>query len=337
MEIVSGIKKIMEKNDLSQNEMIDIMNQIMEGRATDAQIAGFLVALRLKGETVDEISGAAQVMREKSLKLDHNIETLLDTCGTGGDSSGTFNISTASAFILAAGGISVAKHGNRSVSSKSGSADVLEALGVNINIDKTKLEKALKEIGIAFMYAVKHHGSMKYAIGPRKELGVRTVFNIIGPLTNPANANIQIMGVYSAKLVKPIAKVLKTLGLKSAMVVHGEDGLDELTITGKTIVAELKDGEIKEYKIDANDYFEKATLEDLKGGDSQENAQIIKDIFEGKISGAKKDVLALNSGAAFYIAGKVENIKEGIELANEIIESGKAMKKLNEYINFTNN
>jgi len=231
----------------------------------------------------------------------------------------------------------VAKHGNRSVSSKSGSADVLEALGVNLDIDSKKEEELLEKLNIAFLYAIKHHSSMKYAIGPRREMGIRTIFNILGPLTNPANANIQLMGIYSKELVLPIAKVLKNLGLRKAMVVSGEDGLDEVTVTGKTNVAELKDGEIKTYQIDSEDFFQKRSLEELKGGNAEENAEIMKNILSGKETGAKKEIVALNSGVILYLTGKADNIETGIKKALEIIESGKGLKKLNEYIEFTNN
>lgn len=333
MDIVKGIKKIMKKENLDQNEMIEIMNQIMEGRATDAQIAGFLVALRLKGETVDEISGAAKVMREKSLKINPKNRPLIDIVGTGGDSSGTFNISTSSAFVVAAAGLAVAKHGNRSVSSKCGAADVLEELGVNLDIDSTKVENAVNDINIGFLFAVKHHSSMKYAIGPRKQLAVRTIFNVLGPLTNPAEAEIQLMGVYSKELVLPLAKVLRNLGLKRAMVVHGSNGMDEITITGSTFVAELKDNEIKEYEINPEIIRD---IEEIQGGTAKENADIIRGIFGGEITGAKKEIVAINSGAVLYIAGKTDSLESGIALANEIIESGCAMEKLNEYIEYTN-
>lgn len=337
MTIVEALKKVINTEDLTIEEMTEVMNQIMSGNATNAQIAAFLVALRLKGETVEEITGAAKVMREKSTKIKSNKKILIDTCGTGGDNTGTFNISTVSAFVLAAAGIAVAKHGNRSVSSKSGSADVLEALGVNLDIDSKKEEELLEKLNIAFLYAIKHHSSMKYAIGPRREMGIRTIFNILGPLTNPANANIQLMGIYSKELVLPIAKVLKNLGLRKAMVVSGEDGLDEVTVTGKTNVAELKDGEIKTYQIDSEDFFQKRSLEELKGGNAEENAEIMKNILSGKETGAKKEIVALNSGVILYLTGKADNIETGIKKALEIIESGKGLKKLNEYIEFTNN
>ncbi len=337
MTIVEALKKVINTENLKLDEMTEVMDQIMSGNATNAQIAAFLVALRLKGETVDEITGAAKGMRDKSIKIKSNKEILVDTCGTGGDNTGTFNISTVAAFVVAAAGVAVAKHGNRSVSSKSGSADVLEALGTNLDIDNKTEEELLEKLNIVFLYAVKHHKSMKYAIAPRREMGIRTIFNILGPLTNPANANIQLMGIYSKDLVLPIAKVLRNLGLKRAMVVSGEDGLDELTITGKTNVAELKDGKIETYQIDANDFFEKRSLEEIKGGNADENAEIMKNILSGKEIGAKKEIVALNSGAILYLTGKSNNIKDGIKKALEIIESGKGLEKLNEYIKFTNN
>lgn len=336
MDIKEGLNKVISRQDLTIHEMKDVMTDIMEGKATNAQIAGFLVALRMKGETIDEITGAAQVMREKSLKVRHKLRRVVDTCGTGGDSTGTFNISTVSAFVSAAAGAVVAKHGNRSVSSKSGSADVLEALGVNIDIDEIAESKALDEFGITFLYAVNHHRSMKYAIATRKELGVRTLFNALGPLTNPASASIQLVGVYDGNIVVPIAHALSNLGVSRAMVVHGEDGLDEITVTGKTKVAELKNGKVQEYEIDVEDYFQKRDLADLKGGNSKENAEIMRKILSGEEKGAKREIVLMNSGVVLYLSGIAESIKEGILLAEDAVDSGKAINKLAEYIDFTN-
>ncbi|BDU50286.1 anthranilate phosphoribosyltransferase [Haliovirga abyssi] len=336
MDIKMGIKKVTSREDLTREEMIDVMNEIMEGKATDAQIAGFLIALKMKGETIEEITGAATVMREKSLKIYPEKEILLDTCGTGGDNLGTINISTAVAFVAAAAGISVAKHGNRSVSSKSGSADVLEALGVNLSITPEKVEESIKKVGIGFLFALTHHKSMKYAIGPRRQLGVRTIFNVLGPLTNPANAEYQLMGVYSKDLVEPIANVLNNLGIKRAMVVHGEDGLDEITTTGKTFVGEVNNGEVKTYSINIEDYFEKNSVEDLKGEDAKYNGEVIKNILSGKEKGAKRNIIIINSAAVLFITGLVNDLKSGIKKAEEILDSGKALNKLNEYVKFTN-
>lgn len=337
MDIVAGLQKVIDKVDLTKEEMKDVMNQIMEGNATQAQIGAFLVGLRMKGETIDEITGAAEVMREKAIIINPTRYPLMDTVGTGGDRSGTFNISTTTSFIIAAAGVGVAKHGNRSVSSKSGSADVLEALGVNLNISPEIAEKAINETGMSFLFAVTYHKSMKHAIGPRKEIGVRTIFNVLGPLTNPALAKVQLMGVYSKDLLVPLAHVLKKLGVERAMVVHGEDGLDEVTISGKTFAAELKNGEITEYEIDAGKYFKTAPLTEIQGGDGKENAVILRDILRGEEKGPKRDIVLLNSGICLYLADKADTIEGGIKIATEIVDSGKALEKLEEYIKFTNN
>ena len=334
--IDTAIKKILERKNLSMDEAQQAMNDIMSGSATQAQIGGFLTALRMKGETVEEITGFAKTMRNKAERITPKSEPLLDTCGTGGDSSGTFNISTAAAFVVSAAGIAVAKHGNRSVSSKSGSADVLEALGVKIDIAPDKVRQCIDDIGIGFMFAQRFHGAMKYAAPVRRELGVRTVFNMLGPLTNPAGAGHQLLGVYDKDLTQPVAEVLKGLGTKSAMVVHGEDGLDEITLCGKTYVSELKDGVIKNYTISPEDLgLKTAPACDIKGADSKQNARIIRSILEGE-KGAAHDITILNAGAAIYICGGADSIKEGIDKAAALIEDGSAKRKLEQMISYTN-
>lgn len=337
MDIVDGIKKLMRKEDLSQKEMHTVMDQIMSGEATEAQISGFLIALKIKGETVEEITAAAEVMREKASKVKLQSEIIVDSCGTGGDGLGTFNISTASAFVAAGAGVTVAKHGNRSVSSKSGSADVLEAAKADIGLSSLELKDIIDRLGVGFLFAVNHHKSMKHAIKARRDLKVRTIFNMIGPLTNPAGANVQLMGVFSKEWVRPMAEVLRNLGAKSAMVVHGSDGLDEITVTGKTHVAELKNGEIIEYDIDAANYFEEySDISEILGGDAVENAGIMMNILSGEDHSAKRNIVLINSGVMIYLAGKAKTIIDGIRIAEETIDSGSAIKKLNEYIRATN-
>ena len=335
--IQEAISKLIEKKDLAMQEAEEVMNEIMSGKCTDAQIAGFLVALRLKGETIDEITACAKVMREKAFRIKpKNHSKLVDVVGTGGDKSGTFNISTVSSFVVAGAGVPVAKHGNKGVSSKSGSADVLTALGVRIDLEPNKVEKCIEEVGIGYMFAPAFHGAMKYAIGPRRELGVRTVFNILGPLTNPAEAPYELMGVFDEKLVEPLAEVLGKLGCEHALVVHG-NGLDEITIEARTKVAEYKDGHVTTYEIKPTDFGIKlASLGDIKGGSPEDNAKIALDILKGKEKGAKRDVVLLNAGAALYVAGKAKSIKEGIKLAADSIDSGKALENLNKLKDWTN-
>ncbi|MBU0628344.1 MAG: anthranilate phosphoribosyltransferase [Nanoarchaeota archaeon] len=335
--IKEAIYKLIEKQDLTMQEAESVMDEIMSGKATDAQIAGFLVALRLKGETIDEITACAKVMRQKSSRIKPKAHSkLIDVVGTGGDSSGTFNISTTASFVVAGAGIPVAKHGNKGVSSKSGSADVLSALGININLEPKKVEQCIDEVGIGFMFAPTFHSSMKYAIGPRKELGIRTIFNILGPLTNPAEAPYELMGVFSESLVEPMAEVLGKLGCKHALVVHG-NGLDELTICSKTKVAEYKDNKVNTYEIDPKDFnIKTASLNDIKGNSPEENAKITLNILEGKEKGPKRDIVLLNAGAAIYTAGMAKTIKEGIDLAKNSIDSGKALEKLNKLKVWTN-
>jgi len=341
--IKEAINKVVDRIDLEEEEMILVMEEIMNGEATPAQIGAFITALRMKGETVDEIAGAVKVMRRKATKIpvegvdvdldrdDINIdrETIIDTCGTGGDGTMTFNVSTATAFVVAGGGVKVAKHGNRSVSSLCGSADVLQELGVNIEATPDIVARCIKKAGIGFLFAPMLHGAMKYAIGPRREIGIRTIFNILGPLTNPASAKHQLLGVYKESLCEPLAEVLLRLGTKRAMVVHGRDGIDEISITKDTKVAEVKDGRVKSYEINPVHFGLKIyDFKDLKGGSASDNARIIKDILIGKEKGAKRAIVVINAAAAFYIADKTKNIKEGVALAEEVIDSGKALKTL---------
>lgn len=337
IDIKKILNKVVDNVDLSTKEMEEVFNDIMEGEATQAQIGSFITALRMKGETILEITGAAKIMRKFATKIRlSSKDNVIDTCGTGGDNSHTFNISTAAAIVVAACGVPVAKHGNRSVSSACGSADVLSKLGVNIEIPPEKVEECIEKTNIGFLFAPMLHGAMQYAIGPRRELGIRTIFNILGPLTNPAGAKRQLLGVFDKKWVKPLAATLKNLGSDKVMIVHGFDGLDEITITGKTYVCELSKGELKEYEIDPRDYgLSCAVAEDLKGGGIEDNAKIIQDIFDGQ-SGAKRDVVLLNSAAALYVADKADGIKEGIEIAAEAIDKGFAKNKLEELVKVSN-
>jgi len=328
--IVEALKKIIEGENLPLQEMVSVMNEVMEGEATPAQIAAFITALRIKVETVDEITGAATVMREKSTKINPGEGTVVDTCGTGGDGANTFNISTASAFVVAGCGVKVAKHGNRSVSSKCGSADVLKALGVNIEADIKTVEKCIDKVGIGFLFAPLLHGAMKHAAPVRKEIGIRTVFNILGPLTNPAGAKRQVIGVYDGALTEVMAKVLLKLGSEKAYIVHGSDGLDEITITGDTKVSELDKGSVKTYSINPEDFgVKKAKLEDIRGGDAEENAKIIESVLGGEI-GPKSDIVALNAGAAIAASGVAYSINDGYIMAKDCLRNGKAKAKLEE-------
>ncbi len=330
------LNKIIENNNLSFSEAQSCMNQIMSGEFTFAQIASLVTALRMKVETIDEIAGFVQAMRQGSLKVPNVPENVVDTCGTGGTKLDTFNISTASAFVAAGAGVIIAKHGNRSASSKSGSADVLESLGVNINISPEKEAEALEKIGISFLFARAHHPALKHAATPRKEIGVRTIFNMIGPMTNPAGAKVQLMGVFARIEISKIAGVLQKLGSERVMVVHGKDGLDEITLTSETEISELKNGEIKFYRIKPEDFgMERCRLEDISGGEPEENAKTIREIFEGKL-GPKTDIVALNAGAVIYLSGLAETHVAGVLKAKEVIKSGKALEKLNKLIEFTN-
>ncbi len=334
--ICEAIAKIVDGDNLSMSEMIEVMNEIMEGEATESQMAAFLTAIRIKVETVDEITGAATVMREKSVKINGGGGVIVDTCGTGGDSSNTFNISTASAFVAAGCGVKVAKHGNRSVSSKCGSADVLKALGVNIEADTKVVEKCIKEAGIGFLFAPLLHGAMKHAMPVRKEIGIRTIFNLLGPLTNPAGATRQLLGVYDPSLTEVIAKVLLKLGTERAFVVHGSDGLDEITVTGPTRISEVNEGSVSTYEITPEEFgIKKASIEDLKGGDAEENAGIIEAVL-GAEEGPCSDIVALNAGAAIAASGIAYSINDGYIMACECLKHGKAKAKLEELKKLSN-
>jgi anthranilate phosphoribosyltransferase len=329
------INKVVNGQDLSEEEARQTLDAIMSGNATDAQIACFITALRIKGETADEITGFVRVMREKATPVKTTSPILIDTCGTGGDGAQTFNISTTVAFVVAGAGVSVAKHGNRSVSSRSGSADVLEALGVNLSLTPDQVGECIDKVGIGFLFAPALHGAMKHAIGPRREIGIRTVFNILGPLTNPAGALHQVLGVYNPDLTEVMAQVLARLGTKSAFVVHGAGGLDEVSVLGTTKVSEVKDGKVITYQIDPRDVgLDYAGIEQLIGGTAKENADITMNILEGE-KGPKRDIVLLNAALALVAAGSAENISEGLKQAAQAIDSGLARAKLNEMIDFT--
>ncbi|MTI60486.1 MAG: anthranilate phosphoribosyltransferase [Firmicutes bacterium] len=324
------INKVINGDNLTLEESISVMSDIMEGKATPAQIASYITALRIKGETIEEITGAAMVMREKAAGIPVASRGLIDVCGTGGDSLNTFNISTVTAFVLAGAGLLVAKHGNRSVSSTCGSADLLEKLGVNINLEPRQVGRCIDEIGIGFLFAPVFHQAMKYAVKPRREIGIRTIFNVLGPLTNPAGAKLQLLGVYDPDLTEPVAYVLKNLGVKAALVVHGVGGMDEITTTGKTRVSQLADGKVQTYYLDPLELgLETAAIEELAGGSPDENARIARDILHGH-QDKKRDIVLLNSAAALVIAEKVDNFKDALNLAAKAIDSGAALKKLNQ-------
>ena len=336
MNMQEAIAKVIDGDDLRRDEMTDVMNQIMSGGATDAQIGAFLIALRMKGESVDEIAGAAAVMREKATPIATKHDVLVDTCGTGGDHSGTFNISTTAALVAAGAGLCVAKHGNRAATSQSGSADVLMALGVNIEASPETVSRCLDEVGIGFLFAPALHGAMKYAIGPRREIGVRTIFNALGPLTNPAGAKRQVIGVYSAALTETLAGVLASLGAERAYVVHGSDGLDEMTLTGPTKVSELKDGSVSTYRVSPGDFgLGEARADALKGGDADSNAAITLSVLKGA-EGPARDIALLNAAAAIVAGDKASDLREGILIAAEAIDSGRALAKLEALIAASN-
>ncbi|HBG05702.1 MAG: anthranilate phosphoribosyltransferase [Geobacteraceae bacterium GWC2_58_44] len=348
--IRKAIARVVEREDLSESEMIEVMDQIMSGGATPAQIASFITALRMKGETIDEITGAARVMRDRALPIrvgksvldldrdDINLdrETILDTCGTGGSGTNSFNISTTVAFVVSACGVKVAKHGNRAVSSSCGSADVLEALGVNLNITPETVERCIAEIGIGFLFAPALHGAMKHAIGPRREIGIRTIFNILGPLTNPASADCQVLGVYREDLVEKLAHVLKKLGCKRGFVVHGLDGMDEITLACETRIA-LVTPEAVEVSVISPEQFglERSTAAELRGGDALSNAAIVREILSGS-DGAKRRIVLLNAGFALLAAGKAADVMEGIRIAAQTIDSGRAAGQLEKLVLLTN-
>ncbi len=335
--IREAIAKVVGGTHLTEAEMVGVMQEIMGGEATPAQIGAFITALRIKGETVDEITGAARVMRDKATKVEVRVvgDILVDTCGTGGDASGTFNVSTTAAFVVAGAGIPVAKHGNRAMSSTCGSADVLEALGVNLTLAPDQIGQAIREVGIGFMFAPALHGAMKYAIGPRREIGIRTIFNVLGPLTNPAGANVQVMGVYDPRLVEPLAQVLGKLGAKRALVVCGAGNLDEITITGETLVAEYHAGSVTTYTITPEQCgLTRATLVDIRGGASAaEAAALLREVLRGT-PGPRFDMVLLNAGAAIMAAGKAVDLPAGVAVARQVIESGAALAKLEALVAF---
>lgn len=340
MDIREAIGRVVSKEDLNEHEMQDVMNMIMEGEATSAQIGAFITGLRMKGETIDEIVGAVRVMREKATFVDTGVntaagETLMDIVGTGGDGAGTFNVSTTTAFVVAAAGIPVAKHGNRAVSSKCGSADVLEALGVDLSLPADRVAECVKEVGIGFLFAPMLHGAMKYAIGPRREIGIRTIFNILGPMTNPAGANVQLTGVFDKDLTRTIAEVLVRLGMKRTLVVWGEGNLDEMTVTGTTHIAEGNNGMVTTYTIEPEDLgLTRARLEDIRGGSTAIEAagQVLAVLGGG--DGAKRDMVLLNAAGALLAAGKVSKLQQGVDMARALIDSGKALAKLDQLVKY---
>ena len=334
--IREAIIKVVNGDDLTFEEATQVMEEMMNGTAGQGQIAAYLTALRLKGETIDEITACARVMREKALHVEKNADAL-DIVGTGGDGTGTFNISTTSAFVISAAGIPVAKHGNRSMSSKSGASDCLEALGVNIMITPERSAEILKKTGICFMHAQNYHSAMKY-VGPvRKEIGIRNVFNLLGPLTNPASANLQVTGVYSESLVEPVARVFSNLGVKRGFVFHGSDGMDEATVTGKTKICEIDNGCFKTYDITPQQFgLGVYDMSELLGGDGAENAEITKDILSGKLKGAKRDIVVLNSALGLVAGGKADSIADGVKLSQKIIDSGKAFAQVEKFAMATN-
>ena len=334
--IKDALYAVTHGQDLSYDLAKDTMNKIMSGEVAEVPMAGFLCALAAKGPTVDDVTAFAEVMREKAGSVPHE-GTVVEIVGTGGDGSNSFNISTTASLVIAAGGVPVAKHGNRAASSKSGAADVLEALGVKITIPPEKSQELLEKIGICFLFAQNYHIAMKYVAPIRKELGIRTVFNILGPLSNPAGANMELMGVYDEALVEPLAQVMANLGVTRGMVVFGQDSLDEISMSAPTSVCEIKDGKFTSYVLTPEQFgYERCTKEELQGGTPQENAEITKAILEGKETGAKRHAVCLNAGAALYIAGKAASIEAGVKMAEQLIDSGAALKKLEEFIQKSN-
>lgn len=336
MDMQAAIRSVTEKRDLSTEDMIDVMRLIMTGQATPAQIGGFLIGLRMKGETIDEIAAAARVMRELATPVPVSGPHLVDTCGTGGDGASTFNISTASALVTAAAGAQVAKHGNRSVSSSCGSADVLEAAGVNLNLGPRQVARCVSRIGIGFLFAPMHHGAMKHAIGPRKEMGVRTLFNVLGPLTNPAGAPNQVLGVFSVDWLEPLAQVLARLGAHHVLVVHAEDGLDEISIGSPTQVAELKSGQIRRYQVEPTQFgIENGDIASLVVSGPEESLRLIREVLNDT-AGAARDIVLLNAGAAIYASGVADTLQAGVDAARLAVASGKARQKLQDLIDLSN-
>ncbi len=335
LTVVDALAKLVDGQDLTAAEAEAAMEEIMAGRATSAQIAGFLVALRMKGETAAEIAGFAQAMRRHALKVPVRRRDVIDTCGTGGDAFDTFNISTAAAIVAAAAGAAVAKHGNRSVTSRCGSADVLERLGVRLDLTPTQVGRCIDEIGIGFLFAPALHPAMKYAIGPRRELKLRTVFNILGPLTNPADARRQLLGVFDVRWLRPVAEALRDLGSYHALVVHGLDGLDEISTIGPTAVAELKDGRVAEYELTPEDLgLPRARPEDIAGGDVEQSAEILRSVLGGE-KGPRLDIVLANAGAALYVGGSAGSVVEGLAIARQAVASGRAAAKLDELVELT--
>ena len=335
MDIQSALQTVLDRQNLSSEEMQDVMRTIMSGGATPAQIGGLLIALRCKGETVEEIAAAAQVMRELATKVKVTGRHVIDTCGTGGDGANTFNISTTVAFVVAAAGGKVAKHGNRSVSSRSGSADVLEAAGVNLELTPEQVIRCVEETGVGFLFAPRHHGAMKYAIGPRREMGVRTLFNLLGPLSNPAEAPNQLIGVFSKDWVEPLARVLQKLGSEHVLVVHAEDGLDEISIGAQTLVAELKNGEISTYTISPEQFgMVRADLSNLAVESAEDSLNVLRSVLNNQ-PGPARDIVALNAGAAIYAANLVDSLQSGIDKALQALENGSAKEKLEDLIALT--
>ncbi len=338
--IREAIAKVVTGVDLDEGEMVAVMDEIMTGAATEAQIGAFITGLRMKGETIDEIVGAVKVMREKATFVDTGVDTaggeiLMDIVGTGGDGSGTFNVSTTTAFVVAGAGIPVAKHGNRAISSSCGSADVLEALGVDLSMPADTVARAVRDVGIGFLFAPMLHGAMKHAIGPRREIGIRTVFNILGPMTNPAGANVQLTGVFDRELTTVMAEVLARLGMKRTLVVWGEGNMDEMTITGTSHVAEARDGKVTTWTVEPEDVgLIRASLDAISGGTSAEEAAgLVRDVLSGS-AGPRRDMVLLNAGAALMAADKADTLAEGVKLAGEIIDSGKALARLDNLVDF---
>ncbi len=333
--IKEAVSLLVQSMHLSEKEMAECMKEVMEGKCSDAQIGAFLTALRIKGETVEEITGAAKIMREKAATIKAP-EGVVDTCGTGGDMSHTFNISTAAAVVAAAAGVPVAKHGNRSVSSRSGSADVLEALGVKIDLPPDKVEKCIFETGFGFLYAPIFHPAMRYAIGPRREISIRTIFNILGPLTNPAGAKRQVLGVFADKLTEPLAQVLGNLGTEDTMVVHGEDGLDEITISDGTKVSRCRGGKVDTFFITPEDFgLQRADVENLSGGDKDTNAGLLMAVLKGE-RGPKRDIVLMNASAALVISDKAKDFRDAVLIVSDAVDSGRALKKLEEIVRVSN-
>jgi anthranilate phosphoribosyltransferase len=336
MNLQEAIRTVTEGRDLNADQMTSVMRAIMTGEATPAQVGGFLIGLRMKGEVVDEIAAAASVMRELATRVEVDQRHLVDTCGTGGDASGTFNISTASAFVVAAAGARVAKHGNRSVSSRSGSADVLEAAGVRLDLSPEQVARCIDEVGLGFLFAPMHHSAMKHAIGPRREMGVRTVFNLLGPLTNPAGAPYQVVGVFSDRWLEPVAQVLKRLGSRHVLVVNAEDGLDEISISAPTHVAELKQDSIRVYTISPEEFaLQRSALETLKVDSAEQSLEVIREVLNGQ-EGPARNIVCLNAAAALYVAGLSDDLGAGVALAQQQLESGRAKQVLDDLVTFSN-